>query len=137
MWQELIPGVWKGDPEAKVRIEIPFLPDRALSPNARVYWAERYRAAEVLKDAAYYLAREKGIPPEFKRAIVRITYVVSTNRVRDPDNWLIMAKPAIDGLVAAGVFPDDSEGVLRYCPVVFRVTKESPKMVIEVKEGWD
>ena len=122
--------------QARMRIELPF-PGKALSPNWRGYWAQRWRAAQELKQAAYLLAKANGTPPECRRAIVQLIYVVPSSRIRDPDNFLIMAKPAIDGLVAAGVFPDDSSQFIRYCPVLFRVTrKESPKLIIEVRNGW-
>jgi len=113
------------------QIEIPFLPDRALSPNSRVHWSVKGEAVRVLREAAFYLAIAAGIP-KMKRAEIEITYRCPTSRRRDPDNWLIMAKPAIDGLVDAGVLLDDSSEYVCFKPVLFEKGKAAT--IIRIKE---
>lgn len=117
----------------EVKIEIPFLPGRELSPNWHGHWARRYQAGQTLKEAAWALAKEAQVPC-FKKAKVQITYVVKTYRTRDPDNALAMVKFAIDGLVAAGVFGDDDYETIKYMPVVFRIRpKEPSRTIIEIR----
>ena len=113
-------------------ITIPYLLPRDLSPNARVHWARKASATRQLKQDAFFLAKEARLP-RFTTAIIHFTFVVPDSRARDPDNYLIMMKPAVDGLVAAGIFPNDSYKSLKYAPVVFRPTrKQKPCVIVEI-----
>jgi crossover junction endodeoxyribonuclease RusA len=76
------------------------------SLNDRRHWAGRAAAARELKDAACLMARGARLP-QLQRAEVTVTYCPPDRRRRDPDNYAAAGKPLIDGLVAAGVLPDD------------------------------
>ncbi|MCW2900732.1 MAG: endodeoxyribonuclease RusA [Streptosporangiaceae bacterium] len=89
------------------RIELPagmFL----LNDNQRL---DRRRKAEhiaVIRQTTAYTARHAKLP-ELERA--HVFYVVHPDkktRSRDPGNWSPSAKAAIDGLVDAGLLPDDN-----------------------------
>ncbi|MEV4975592.1 hypothetical protein [Streptomyces scopuliridis] len=89
------------------RVELPvgtFL----LNDNQRL---NKYRKAEhisVIRRASGFAARAAHIPA-FQR--IHIFYVIHPEprgRRRDPANWSPTAKAAIDGLVDAGVLPDDN-----------------------------
>jgi hypothetical protein len=77
-----------------------------LSLNGRLHWAERNRAAQQLKSAAHVMARAAKAPA-LQRAEITVEYQPPDRRRRDPDNYAATGKPLIDGLVAAGVLPDD------------------------------
>lgn len=114
-------------------IEIPYLPQRELSPNWRGHWAEKYKAAQQLKQDAYVAAKFSLIPV-FKKATITFKFIVPDRRRRDPDNFLASMKPAVDGLVAAGIFPDDSSEVVSFAPVVFKLSRRGkPKTIIEIR----
>ena len=76
-------------------------------PNARLHWSERHRLAQQWKTAAYLLARSHRIP---RLERLRLSIVVYRRRLgtADPDNDWARVKPAVDGIVAAGVVPSDT-----------------------------
>lgn len=77
------------------------LNDRGQSRGAR---QARSRIAAEVKAAVKLLARHIG-PQEAIH--VRLHWQPKDRRRRDPDNQVATLKPCIDGLVAAGVVPDD------------------------------
>ena len=125
----------KGKNLQSITLEIPVLPDRALSPNWRGHWSIKNKASQELRFIAWVVAKESKCP-HFEKATVQFTYHVQTNRRRDGDNWLIMAKPLIDGLVDAGIFPDDSSRFIKLLPVKFELGK-SPKTVVEILSNME
>jgi crossover junction endodeoxyribonuclease RusA len=80
------------------------LNDRGQTPGAR---ARRSEVAARLKSDTAHLARAANIGPQ--QAIhVRLHYRPPDRIRRDADNLVATLKPCIDGLVVAGVVPDDS-----------------------------
>ena len=95
-------------------IRLPYLPSRVLSPNGRVHWRTKYAAAQSMKNDVMALVMEQGRPASpFPKALLTIRWEAKDNRRRDLDNLLASMKPALDGLVAAGVLEDDSAMRLR------------------------
>lgn len=72
---------------------------RIIEGKVKRKWGEAaQRAAERLNGA-------RSLPP----SIVRVTIPFSTNRRRDPHNYVAtVVKPIVDGLVRAGCWPDDN-----------------------------
>lgn len=67
------------------------------------------RGQTAVSEAVTYLARSElrgGLAP-FDRVAVELLYYPGDNRTRDPDNIAATLKPVLDGLVRAGVIPDD------------------------------
>jgi crossover junction endodeoxyribonuclease RusA len=94
-----------GDGLRQVTIALPpGLP--VLSLNGRLHWAARNKAAQALKQAAWAIVAGAKVPP-MERAVITVEYQPPDKRRRDPDNYAATGKPLIDGLVAAGVLPDD------------------------------
>jgi hypothetical protein len=98
-------------------IGIPVLPAAEISPNARVHWTKRQRAVRLYRQAVYLAAvdfrntleRQQSVRVEpIGRARLDFRFVFDLQRVRDPDNCIAMAKPAIDALVHAGLLAGDS-----------------------------
>lgn len=77
-----------------------------LSLNDREHWAPQAKKKKAVREASALLARQAGIP-RLGTAKVRLVWLVSDRRRRDRENITATLKPAIDGLVDAGVVEDD------------------------------
>lgn len=108
-------------PQALVRdgewaLHLPF--QTQLSLNDRQHWAVKHKHVKEWRDAAHVLARAARIPL-CSRIRVELHYVPAQERRRDPDNLVACLKPLVDGLVDAGVVPDDTERyVERTFPII-------------------
>lgn len=111
------------------------LPPRDLKPNRRgSLWAYR-RAAKAYRRDAFFAAKAAlhgAEPPRLQKATVRALYYHRrmTDKM-DPDNAIACLKPAIDGIVDAGILVDDREIML--LPVQRRMDRESPHLEIEIR----
>lgn len=88
-----------------------FVPRVAGNPygNARIHPHERAKRAREFRELSCLLAsRNLPADPVDGLVIVTVTWCCKTKHRRDPDNVSGYAKPLIDGLVDAGVIPDDS-----------------------------
>lgn len=108
-------------------------PPRALSPNARVHWSKKHRAAKTQKRDAALLAQAAGYGridwPEAGRLCVWVTGYPADRRRRDADNMLASIKHALDGIAdVMGV--DDSRFVPK--PYVSEITRRPPVVRIVV-----
>jgi hypothetical protein len=86
-----------------------------LSLNDRLSWQARYRRSEVLKAAAWAVAKQAKIPP-LGRVSILAEYQPPNRHERDADNPVASVKALIDGCVKAGVLPGDE--CPRYVTVV-------------------
>lgn len=128
------------------RFEVPGLPSRELSPNARVHWAVRSRAAGDYKGLVYFhalnqlnledatrLAGKERIA--LKRALLDLTFVFKENRRRDRDNLIAMFKAGLDAIRQLGLIEDDSSEHLLIGSVSVEVdAARAPLTIIEIKE---
>lgn len=106
-----------------ITITLP-LPGRVLSPNyrpasrggaiGRAVAAKKYKA---LAAAAVEAQRLETTP--WPAATLTIGFFHHANRRRDPDNAVGSLKSAIDGIVMAGLVPDDSAEYLTIESVTF------------------
>ena len=106
-------------------IEFP-APAKRLSLNDRLHWRKRHELEQVWQMAAFVAARNaklKGLGP----SVVNITYVVQHHRRRDPHNFAATSKPILDGMVQAGVWPDDNSDWVTVNDPVFWVNAASVK----------
>lgn len=85
-------------------------PTRLLSMNDRMHWRAKAQHNALWLQAASIAARQvlRDTPWEPRPSIVTVTLPVRDNRRRDPHNFFPTLKPIIDGLVLAGVWPDDN-----------------------------
>ena len=91
-------------------IKLPY-PKPPLSLNDREHWAPRAKKQKDVRATTALLARQAGIP-RLDTAKVRLVWLVSDRRRRDRENITATLKPAIDGLVDAGVVEDDCWGIV-------------------------
>jgi crossover junction endodeoxyribonuclease RusA len=119
----------------EVTIELPSLP--LLSLNDRAHWTIRNGRAQVLKKAAWLMAL-KAKAPHLQRAEITVEYQPPDKRRRDPDNLAPTGKAALDGLVLAGVLPDDDARhvtVVRYTiGQPYRDLHKRGRIILHVRE---
>lgn len=114
-------------------IELSFpWPPRELSPNARVHWSKKAKAAKKYKEDCYWSC--KSVIPKAERIAIiynytsiqlSITFCPPDNRRRDADNCLGLFKYGIDAISDfTGI--DDSKFTIQFCkaePVKFGAVK--------------
>ncbi|MER7707191.1 hypothetical protein ABTX81_30360 [Kitasatospora sp. NPDC097605] len=83
-----------------------------LNANDRLHWAVRARRVREIRDAARWMARHNKVPRLARARIDVVVHPKPRASRFDPHNWGPSAKAAIDGLVDAGVLPDDSSAYL-------------------------
>ena len=77
-------------------------PPKELSPNARVHWSKKSKAAKAYRLDCFYLAKEARITAREDGPIsLRIEFVPPDRRGRDLDNMLASIKSGLDGLAEA------------------------------------
>lgn len=77
-------------------------PPRELSPNARVHWAAKGRAAKAYRSACFWIAKRDGKRLEHDgRVHVVVEFVPPDRRSRDRDNMLASIKSGLDGVAEA------------------------------------
>ncbi len=112
-------------------ITLPF-PPAELSPNSRCGWRAKAAAVQAYRYECKVLCRQEtnGMTmPQYTTAT--ITFVLKDKRRHDWDNLLASFKAGIDGIVDAGLLPDDDvrswSCSLRY--------EQGPKALVRV-ELW-
>jgi hypothetical protein len=82
-----------------------------LSANQRQHWTVRADLTAAWRQAAGWAAKASGTPALGLSRVVAELHMVPRRRVRiDPANYAPTAKACVDGLVDAGIWPDDSSG---------------------------
>ena len=108
---------------------------KPLSLNARHHWSVAAKQRRAIRDEVRWRVRQARIP---HCAHVRFTlhFRPSVNRRRDTDSLVGTSKPALDGLVNAGVIDDDTpEYVDHVMPCLHAAIKGQPPLIwLEVEE---
>lgn len=87
------------------RIILPY-PKPPLTANQRLHWAQKARLTKQVRRDTYLLVRALGLNTT-DRITVGLEYYPRDHRRRDPSNLMPTQKAAVDGLVDAGLVPDD------------------------------
>ena len=116
------------------------LPPRILSPNCpagtRGGRFARAAAAKKYKRAAFFATLDAARGMRFEKASVAAKFYHKTSRRRDDVNHLAMLKAAYDGIVQAGLIPDDDREHLRTIGAEFFVDKKNPRVELTLtREG--
>jgi len=89
-----------------------------LTANQRMHHFARARHVKALRGTTTMLARAARIP-ELPACRVTLTWFVQTRHRRDADNVVPTLKAACDGLVDAGIVPDDTPDLMaKVMPVI-------------------
>lgn len=85
----------------------PGLPLLNANRTRKMHWSVERRIARDIRTAAKVIARNQRIPLLDRAHVIYVVHPTAQTRKRDPGNWSVSAKAAVDGLVDAGVFVDD------------------------------
>jgi crossover junction endodeoxyribonuclease RusA len=82
----------------------------SINRERTMHWAARARQLEPWKVTTFWLAKQANLPAAVAGAAANVTVAlpVRGDRRRDPANFYPTVKAIIDGLVLAGVWPDDT-----------------------------
>ncbi|MEJ6656898.1 MAG: endodeoxyribonuclease RusA [Pseudomonas sp.] len=90
-------------------VELPW-PSKELSPNARVHWAKKSKAAKIYRITCLALTLESGLRAPEGKVLLDVEFCPPDRRRRDDDNCLASFKSGRDG-VADALRIDDSRFV--------------------------
>ena len=88
-----------------LRIDLPWTRP-PLTANQRMHWAEKSRVTREVRQTTCLLARSRKAPST-SRLVVTLHYRQAVKRRLDAHNLYALVKPCVDGLVDAGIVPDD------------------------------
>ena len=94
---------------------LPVDPALLVSGNRRVHWSERARLARHWRHLGYITAHQHRILGyrTYARAHITVTFTFPTRHRRDVGNLTThVVKPLVDGIVDAGLLPDDDDAHL-------------------------
>jgi crossover junction endodeoxyribonuclease RusA len=113
-----------------MQIEFPW-PPKTLSPNARVHWAKKSKAAKSYRGECYILTKQAGLKIDWDGDIhAWIDFYPPDRRRRDDDNMVSSFKSGRDGMADA-LRIDDSR--IRIHPYVKSAT--GGKIVVTLTAG--
>lgn len=105
-------------------VELGAAPTRPLSINEErgLHWTRRRARLTPWRDTTYWVAKQGRLADliENRRCHVTVVVPVTDRRRRDPHNYLPVAKAVVDGLVLAGVWPDDTPDYVTVTEPVLR-----------------
>lgn len=106
---------------------------RSLSPNGRVHWAEKARAADAVRLAVWLAVETQPLTPPPPPVHIVWRWIVPDRRRRDVDNHSTgVIKVAQDHLVKLGVLAaDHSEVVTSHTEIVYE--RGSRRLEIELR----
>ncbi|MER7206372.1 hypothetical protein ABT340_04835 [Streptosporangium sp. NPDC000239] len=79
-----------------------------LNANGRLHHAPRARLTAAIRAAGKHATEAAGVPALSRAHVFGILHPATRGR-RDPANWYPSFKAFVDGLVDAGVLPDDDD----------------------------
>ena len=92
-----------------------------LTANQRMHWGQKMTLTRKVRKVA---AAETAHIPALTKCRVQLVWLVTDNRRRDVDNVVPTLKAMCDGIVDAGIVPDDTpEYMEKLMPVISRVDK--------------
>lgn len=107
---------------------LPLSRSKLLTANDRQHWATRARLTKQLRQWGYLLGREgEGVARlGLQHAHVEIEFAYPDRRRRDRSNLAPTVKALMDGMIDAGLLPDDSDRYLDgpYTVIVENLAKQ-------------
>lgn len=93
---------------------LPLTRSKLITANDKMHWAARSRLTKQLRQWGYLLGREgEGVARlGLQHARVEIEFAYPDHRRRDRSNLAPTVKALMDGLIDAGLLPDDSDRYL-------------------------
>jgi crossover junction endodeoxyribonuclease RusA len=110
---------------SQATLELPWQVPK-LSPNVRMHWAARGRITAYVREQTGWIAKAAKLTPTHPFTVT-LHYRPARNGRRDPGNLCLDCKASIDGLVDAGLAPDDTpEYIHETIPVIHAAEKGKP-----------
>ena len=105
-----------------------------LTLNGRMHWATK---ARITREVRYWVMGEAHRDiPLCDTIHVELIYVPIDKRTRDRDNLVATLKPCLDGLVGAGIVPDDSPEYVSWGPpIIAEPDRNDPHLRLEITRG--
>ena len=97
---------------------------------AKSHYAKYSTEKKEYTEEVAWLAKQARLP-KFEKAYLVITWF-EPDRRRDPDNIMAGQKFILDGMVAAGTIPNDSQKHIKGIVHRFRVDKRNPRVEVEI-----
>ncbi|MFR9767079.1 hypothetical protein [Nocardia sp. SC052] len=111
--------------EVCARLELPWQAPK-LNPNTHMHWAARGRHTRFVREQTGWIAKAAKIAPTLPFTVT-LHYRPARNGRRDPGNLCLDSKASIDGLVDAGLAPDDTAEFIRETiPVIHPAERGRP-----------
>ena len=104
-----------------------------LNANERLHWRPKNNRTQAIRAASFACVKAARVP-KLKRASVVVEFRPPDRRRRDVHNLYPSAKAAIDGLVDAGVLPDDSDRYLVGPDMRTGAVAPLPRLVLHIAE---
>ena len=105
-----------------------------LSLNSRQHWRRKAKDVAAVRQAACMLAKAARIPA-LPRIAVELHYAPRDRRRRDVINLVATLKPTEDGIVDAGIVPDDTaQYVQPTMPILDEPTGKVGRLYVIVRE---
>lgn len=80
---------------------------KLINANQTLHFRRKAEMVKIIRNAAWTMARHSSIPALQRAHVYFVVHPDTAVKRRDPGNWAPSAKAAVDGLVDAGVLPDD------------------------------
>lgn len=116
-----------------IRLELP-PPDAKLHAHNSGHWRSKAGAVKALRELAALVAHQHRIGPTWERAGITYRFFFGDNRQRDAANCVQSMKPAVDGVVDAGLIAGDNWQRLQIDGVFCEIDRERPRTVLEIRE---
>lgn len=108
-----------------------------LNANQRLHWAKKAKITREIRHEVCWRLKALRLP-EASHITCELHYLPKANRRRDAGNAYPTHKAAVDGVVDAGLVPDDTpEFVKELMPVIHRAVKDADRRLwlrITIKE---
>jgi crossover junction endodeoxyribonuclease RusA len=108
-------------------------PSLLLNMNDRLHWSVQRRTAAAWRAAARVAAIQQIEPPvQLGPSLIELDLPVADGRRRDPHNYAPTLKHVVDGLVDAGLWPDDTPNWVRTLEPSLHVTPKNAEPTVRV-----
>lgn len=113
------------------RLELPWVKPPLNLNQRHKHWANKAHLTAIVRSTVGWLAKQRHIPAS-RYCTVTLIWAPGDKRRRDADNLVGTLKPACDGIVDAGIVPDDTPEYMKKEMPIFRPGKPAG-MWLEIK----
>jgi len=112
-------------------------PPLSLNRERTMHWAKVRRQLQPWHDNTATLCRSRRVRRAIggQPATITVVLPVRGNLRRDPHNYLPTVKAVIDGMVAAGIWPDDTPEWVTVNEPILEVGGTSVRIIVEPREA--